>query len=176
MGTSFKVERGRDTVPLVLVINKATGVTGLSPTVAIRYGVNSSFYFDFDDNTFKTSGWTTRRATLSEIEPGLYELAGGLDTSAFANLDSSVKYLVAEYEADGAVDTDIIELVELEESITEILRIAKNRLVVNISTQKLELYNDAGDTVIQSWDLATEGGEPVATSFGVQTKRGVPNL
>ncbi len=60
--------------------------------------------------------------------------------------------------------------------VSEIKRINYNRLEVDIPGQRLVLYDDAGTGIIQTWALATTGGELVATATGVQTKRGIPNL
>jgi hypothetical protein len=42
-------------------------------------------YLDWFDNTFKAAGWTTRDQSMTEtdatLNPGVYEVAGGLDTS-----------------------------------------------------------------------------------------------
>lgn len=56
-------------------------------------------------------------------------------------------------------------------SVAQALATLVNRLEVNLSTQKLELYDAAGTSVIQSWDLDTDVGEDVSTQSGVQTKR-----
>ena len=55
-------------------------------------------------------------------------------------------------------------------------RIGKNRMEVDIDAQQLVLYDDNGTTVLQRWNLATKGGEPVKTATGVQVKRGAPLL
>lgn len=63
-----------------------TGSTNLR--VQVRRQSNGHF-FDFNDSTFKASGWTTKQATLTEVsstdEPGWYSLSGGLDTSGWAD-------------------------------------------------------------------------------------------
>ena len=60
--------------------------------------------------------------------------------------------------------------------VTTIRDINYNRLEVDIAGQRLVLYDDAGTTIVQTWALATNGGELVTTATGVQTKRGVPQL
>ena len=47
----------------------------------------------------------------------------------------------------------------------------ENRLEVDLSAQQLVAYADDGVTVRRRWDLATEGGEPVATAAGAQMRR-----
>lgn len=54
------------------------------------------------------------------------------------------------------------------------LAIADGRLEMDFSGQRLVLYDNAGDPMRQ-WALETEGGEPVATTTGAQTKRGAGN-
>lgn len=43
------------------------GVTGKTITLEIRDGSSATSYFDFNDNTFKTSGWTTKTVNLTEV-------------------------------------------------------------------------------------------------------------
>lgn len=64
--------------------------------------------------------------------------------------------------------------VSLAASVELIRQISDNRLEVDISGQRLVLYDDDGVTELREWPLATTGGEDVATATGVQTKRGVP--
>lgn len=53
-------------------------------------------------------------------------------------------------------------------------RISDNKMLVNITTQRLELYDDSGAVVLRSWPLSTFGGEDVVTNGGVQVERGLP--
>jgi len=102
-----------------------------------------------------------------------------LALGSLTNLPAGTRFLVAEYTVTGAVDGVTSEVLVLETTaaeVSELLGIAKNRLEINFTTQKLELYDEAGTTVIQRWPLATKNGEPVVTKPGVQTKRGVPEL
>jgi len=51
-----------------------------------------------------------------------------------------------------------------------------NRYEVEFGAQRLVLYDDDGLTPIVTQPLETDGGEPVVTSEGVQTKRKVPGF
>lgn len=69
--------------------NLNVGITGQAPNITIRRN-SDDFYWDFDDNTFKASGWTTRVGSMSETdattEPGLYQYSfdmGGLDADTY---------------------------------------------------------------------------------------------
>lgn len=69
-------------VALALVIDQegVGGVTGLSPTVAIRESTTTDSYFDFNDSTFKTSGWTTKYQAMVDVERGHYSFVLNLPT------------------------------------------------------------------------------------------------
>lgn len=56
-------------------------------------------------------------------------------------------------------------------TVGQSLAINLNGIEFNFATQRLELYDSSHATVIASWPVATNGGEPVTTSPGVQTKR-----
>lgn len=51
---------------LFLDENGAT-VTGASPVITIRR-LSDDYFFDFNDSTFKASGWTTREGTMIEVD------------------------------------------------------------------------------------------------------------
>lgn len=55
-----------------------------------------------------------------------------------------------------------------------IRKVTNNRLEVDIVGQQLVLYDDDGTTPLRTWALSTDGGEPVVTNSGVQTKRAAP--
>lgn len=178
MSTTLQASRESTAVPLNLSVSKGGGVAGLTATVAIRDGATSDSYLDFADNTFKTVGWTTKKASMADVGGGFYTRTGGLNVSAFTNLPAGSTKLVAEYEVSGALAGVTLDVIELTGSdmLEFIHAVSKNRLEVNFATQKLELYDAAGLVVIQSWPLETNGGENVTTSTGVQTKRKNPEL
>lgn len=111
------VERDEADVPLELL--HPAGTTGLSPVVAIRDGDTNNSWLDFNDNTFKTVGWTTRQAALTEISatnaPGKYVLQ--LDLSA-VTIPAGTHFLVAEYDSGaGEFAQDILQLVASSKDI-----------------------------------------------------------
>jgi hypothetical protein len=50
------------------------GLTGRTVTVAIRRA-SDGYYLDHADGTYKSSGWTTKNATMTEIGGGHYQYA-----------------------------------------------------------------------------------------------------
>lgn len=179
MGVQIRAQRDQVVSLTLVVMGEGGGIAGLTATVEIRRGETSNSYLDFADWTFKTSGWTTKSAPLTDIGGGIYAGPAIVDLADLTNLPAATRYLAAEYTVGGAfngVDADIIALDDAAAYLDELRGLSKNRLEVNFTTQKLELYDEAGTTVIQRWPLATNGGENVATRLGVQTKRGVPEL
>ena len=101
------------TIPLDLTIEAdgVGGITGQAPTVAIRDALTTGSYLDFADGTFKLLGWTTKYASMTEVERGHYRRA--LDTSTVVGLVAGAK-LAAEFHNAGAYvgdDSDEVELV-----------------------------------------------------------------
>jgi len=80
------------------------GVTGLAPQVELRR-TDDNYYFDFNDNTFKSSGWTTKSVSLSDIGSGWYQRTW--DSSA---LGGSPTVIVAEYTVtdNGKIAQDVL--------------------------------------------------------------------
>lgn len=83
-----------------------TGATGV--LVRVRRDSDGQ-YFDWDDATYKASGWTTRDATATELDassaPGLYGVAGGYPTPTVTNSVPDDRYLVIPCNS-GAADTE----------------------------------------------------------------------
>src|SRR3990167_1799536 len=74
-----------DNVTLALWITADSyPTTGRTPTVSIKNLETSGSYLDFNDNTFKIVGWTTRYQNLTSAIDGLYNftwIPTGLITS-----------------------------------------------------------------------------------------------
>lgn len=69
-------------------------ITGLTDLLLSIRRISDEYYYDFDDDTFKNSGWTTRQEALSEIDstnsPGEYYY--DFDTSAITNATANDTY------------------------------------------------------------------------------------
>lgn len=119
------------------------GITGLSPTVSIRDGATTNSFLDFSDNTFKTSGWGTKDASMSDVGRGHYRRA--LDVSAFSPAAGAV--FIVEYHVDNGGD------------------------VVGDAHDKLITINSFYDIPSDVWDEAT-AAHTTAGTFGaeIQTK------
>jgi len=76
-------------LPISLAVSSGGGVSGLSVTMAIRDGSTLDSYLDFNDLTFKTSGWANQTEALTDQSGGYYaELlnVGGITNLPIANL------------------------------------------------------------------------------------------
>lgn len=111
MGEAHIIAPGETAYPLSLAVsdNGSGGVTGLTPTLEIRDGSTAGSYLDFNDNTFKTSAWTTKTANLTEIGvTGRYQYI--LNASLVAAMADGF-IAVAEYKITGgyaAIDSDTL--------------------------------------------------------------------
>lgn len=164
-------------VPLVLSVNNpgTGGVTGLSPTVAFRNATTLDSYLDFDDGTFKASGWGTKYAPLAPSERGHYQRT--LDMAAIAA--SSGDIFVAEYHVAGADfdgDASEVHMVLDNASATDVTFLRKvftNRLEESPGDPgTLVLYDDDGTTALKSWELTDSDGNAVTSGIGEPARRG----
>lgn len=90
-------------IPLAVTVSKNGPATGLTAVVALRDGSSLTSYLDYADSTFKTSGWITRQAALTEIAgAGVYALSGGLDATAVTNFPAGVDTFLAEFDITGS--------------------------------------------------------------------------
>ncbi len=87
-------------VPLSLTITSPLGgIVGLAPTAAVRLATTPTFYLDFDDLVFKSSGWGTRDKLLTEIRRGHYQELISIPALIAAGLDPA-SHLLVEYHLD----------------------------------------------------------------------------
>lgn len=95
------------------------GITGEAPTLALRDATTTGSYLDFGDLTFKTSGWTFKYVTMSEVERGHYTFF--LNPSIISGISVGTM-LSAEYRLDSgpAKKGDDQETALFVESIVEI--------------------------------------------------------
>lgn len=112
---------GDTSVPLILTIEKegVGGVTGKSPTVALRNAAGTTSYLDWNDNTFKTSGWTTKYASMTEVERGHYQRI--LNSSLVSAIVAGFK-VAAEYHVDDGSGTigDALDVILFVEEIHDV--------------------------------------------------------
>lgn len=174
--SALEVEQLETALPLELTVDKLGlgGLTGLSPTVAVRNASTVDSYLDFSDNTFKTSGWTTKYAPMSEVERGHYQRLLNV-----ASLGLAVGFrLVAEYHADngfGVVGDDLdLFLVTNKRANAELLRQALTNRLEEVSGNpgSLTLYADDATTVLKTWTLKDESGSAVLPAAGTPARRG----
>lgn len=196
MSELILAERSETKLPLTLTVSQNGGLSGLTSTVALRDGQTDDSYLDFNDVTFKTGGWGTQKAALSDEGGGLYLFTGGLDLTAITNLPATTHHLVAEFETAGGglsgIDHDIIVLGEDFYAIGDdvwIKDISANSFwgsqaggMLNLlrkgmtnqlnltggSPGKLELYDDNNSTIILTWE------ETDAASGGIVLRVGAP--
>lgn len=84
-----------------LVRGDGAGQTGQTVVVEIRDVTTTNSYLDFADLTFKTAGWTTKAATLTEVGGGHYSLAGGADPFLWTPRPNPPAYFRAEFRVTG---------------------------------------------------------------------------
>jgi hypothetical protein len=113
--------------PLTLTLTKEDvgGLTGLSPTVSVRLGSDETYYLDWDDQTFKTSGWVDKATQMVEVGGGHYTKPINISTLIGVSPGDS---LIPEFAVDGGDDlkgaaSDTIVLVSSFAKLKEIWQI-----------------------------------------------------
>lgn len=163
-----------DTIPLTLTVTKAGvgGVTGLSPVVALRDAQTFNSYLDWADSTFKTSGWTTKEAALSEVGGGHYERH--LDLSSIGAASGNI--YTAEYKVDSAdvkgVDADNIFVVSQRDDLVLLRKMVTNRIwEIAGNPGQLVLFDDDGVTPLKTWQLRDGTGGGTQLAIGSPARR-----
>jgi len=62
-----------------------------------------------------------------------------------------------------------------EAAVDEVRRLLKNKLTINKTTSVLELWNDAGDTILMTWPLTDKDGNTIVLTGTGPANRGVPS-
>jgi hypothetical protein len=139
-----------------------SGITGSTDLVIKIKRDADNYFYDFDDSTFKASGWTTISDTFSEVNasvvPGEYEY--NLDTSGFSD-----GIYTAYVEYTGSQTTayrDKIEFICLrgKDFETEIL-VRWIRNAQGFSGSNMILYDDDNSTPLLTWPI-TQGSLAVS--------------
>ena len=177
---SSQVAPAETALPLELNVSElgVGGLTGLSPTVAVRNisAGTPARYLDWSDGTFKTSGWTTKYSVLSEVERGTYQRT--LNVAALS-LAAGTK-LSAEYHVDTVVaglgdDAEVFELVAPVSSADTVLlrKGLTNRMEETPGNPgQITLYDDDGTTPLLRWPLRDVSGGAVTATAGTPARRG----
>ena len=175
MGTTIQVETNATNVPLELTVDKINsgGITGLSPTVAVRTCVTGTpSYLDWNDTTFKTSSWGSKYQIMTEIELGHYQWILNISTLALAaGTQLSAEYYMSSSGLVG-VDADIISVVNVGQNAKFLRQVATNRLEEAAGNPgTLILYDDGGSTPLMTWDLLDSTGGAVTATAGSPARR-----
>jgi len=176
MGSWSEVEKSETAHQFQLLIDR-DGTGGLSglvplPTIALRDPLSPGSYYDWSDNTFKTSGWTQQFAPMADIGGGFYVRSlniAAAPTPAGSTL--AVEYAVAA----GAVigkDAELMLVTSLRAESTLIRKYQTNRLeAAGGNPGKLRLYEDDAVTLLKTHDLLDEFGGQVQPTTGAPARR-----
>lgn len=178
MGSTIVVESNAQ-VPLLLSVAREGegGATGLTPLVAVRNALVAGSYLDWDDSTFKTSGWGTKYEELSMFDAGHYQRV--LDLAPF-DLPAGTM-LVAEYQVvDGSeegIDSDIIVVQKVGQDTALVRKAITNRQEeFGGDPGQLILFDDDATTPILIQPLRDGAGNGIALAVNVPAKRGASSI
>lgn len=111
---TIQLTAGDTYIPLVPVLDASgqplTGYTSIRCYVMRDNGDQ----YDFNDSTFKASGWTTRLATMTQVDAtiaaGWYKYGAGFDTTGLANGRYVITYVDAGTSAYGLPSTEYVQV------------------------------------------------------------------
>lgn len=173
---SFLVADVNTVFPLTLVVNRAGvgGVTGLSPTVALRKGSDPTSYLDWSDNTFKTGGWAQRFAVLAEVENGHYQRMLSLPDIGAAPSDSFVAHFKVDNGGDvkGVAEDVILVSEDLSGDMSLLRKALTNRMEETPGNPgQLTLFDDDGLSILARWEIRDASGGAVIGTVGTPARR-----
>jgi hypothetical protein len=126
---------------------------------------------------------STPAVVESSVKPGVYYYD---IPAAFLTTNGAGKYIatvevrsLSPFVTASYMDPLFIEQSDIDVIFALLERIRKetmNKTEIDFTTQEEHAYDDNGTTIIQTWDVETDGGELATTQLGVITKRGPPKL
>jgi len=147
LGSTFTVESW-------IANTNGSGHIELSMLVAVRR-LSDNYYLDFDDTTFKSSGWTTRQVAMTEVSisvaPGLYQYV----------LDTSDLGAVGDYSIESSYSSGIMSVATritlADYELGDIYRYMYNKKIIDksLATPQEVLYEDNGTTEKARWNLTS---------------------
>jgi hypothetical protein len=172
---TVRIQNGQiERIETLIVDNSGEPVTGLSNVLLTIRRVSDDYWLDFNDNTFKASGWTTRQKVMAELDAtndaGVYYY--DFDTSGFP--DDTYQMRVECVSGDNVPQTGELKTGGYVDNISDIKRLLNNKLTIDEVSSKLQLWNDAGDTVLYEWPLTDKDGNAIVLQAGLPSNRGVP--
>lgn len=107
------IESDDQLVPIDIAIDLNGPVLGLTVDVEIRDGATTNSFLDFDDFTFKTSGWIQKVYTLTEIGNGIYGAV--LDITTLNGLTS--RHILVSYSITGSLTSVVLRPLTLSPDV-----------------------------------------------------------
>lgn len=158
MSCAVRIQTGATEPIEVLALDAALDpVTGKTDLLLSIRRKSDDFFYDFDDDTFKTSGWTDRQVALTEVDatnaPGEY--AYDWDTSAITNETADDTY---EIRVDQDPGTDVKNLPQVGE-------IKLGQFVDNIDAA---ISSRSSHSAADVWAVATRELTSIATVMDTQ--------
>jgi len=189
---SLQPKLGDTAVPLTFNLNVLGqgGETGATVLVAIRR-ISDGFYLDWDDDTFKSSAWTTRQIAMTEVDAtdseGVYEHIwdSSLSVTALGKYSQENKVtLPVEFKSFTSVAIAFEQSVwdELESehvlsgSMGEAQEIGRmfitNRLEMDEGASgNWKLYRDNSSTLRLTWSVKDKDGNMITPDLGDAAQR-----
>lgn len=134
--------------------------TGLSDVLLKIHRVSDDYIYDFNDDTFKASGWTSATQAMTEIDatnlPGQYKW--DFDTSAITNAtaDDAYAFIVTCASGDNMPQRGEIKVGQYLDDVTEILGLVQSNFLIdtvvndasgNMTSSRLRIFPTKADKV-----------------------------
>lgn len=103
-------------IEVLILDGNLDSLTGLTDILISIRRVSDGYWYDFSDDTFKNSGWTTRQQAMTETDstndPGVYHY--DFDTSAITNAAANDTYQINADQSPGTTAKNVPQIGELK--------------------------------------------------------------
>lgn len=189
---TIRAQRASTSIPIATIVNRGGGIPGQTVAIRIFPGNDQSLWLDFPapygagDGVFKGAAHASPTLDLTEPNaaeaPGVYSVAAGFSLAG-VTVPAAADFLLVRFTitAGGELGDDL-QTIQFEDDLAALVadvtrlrdwRESRREIDFAVTPRVARLYDRATGLVqIAAQELTTEGGEPVATAAGVQTKRG----
>lgn len=167
---------GSERIEALILDGSLDPLTGKSDILISIRRKSDGYWYDFDDDTFKASGWTTRQQAMTETDstndPGVYHYV--FDTSVITNATADDVYMIR---VDQSPGTDAANLPQTGELKTGI-HIDQIQLINDVEGGKWKrdgtqmiFYKADNTTEVMRFNLKDYDGNPAGESDVIVAER-----
>lgn len=163
--SSVRIQNGQtERIEAVMLDAMGVALTGLSDVFLFVRRISDDKFLDFDDNTFKSSGWTDIDQVMTEVDAMNAAGTYGYDFDTAGFDDNTYEIRVTSATGVNVPQVGELKVGDVMDDIVLSRKMLRNKLTIDKANGKLQLWNNAGTNVDYEWPLTDKDSlSPVLT-------------